>query len=164
MKTFAVTLARLVREEKTIYVQAESAEQVQAALSEIYDKDDGADFQPDNQWGCEEGTHDFDSDPETENQEITFYIVPNENCPEYPDVLDPKDYRKFKEGSLCNCSGCDCGNGCLPDCNDQESRCLGDHNEEDPDDYNDCESSSELEVIMDKTDLKLAQRPSPDDL
>lgn len=55
---FKVELARLVRETRVVVVEAESKEELWKQLSEVYDKDDDAgDWTPDNEWGCEPGTH-----------------------------------------------------------------------------------------------------------
>lgn len=55
MAKFRVTLARLVRETKTIEVEAESAEAIDTEA--LYEEDDGTDFEADMEWGAEEGTH-----------------------------------------------------------------------------------------------------------
>lgn len=55
MAKFQVTLARLVRETKTITVEAASEDEIDTAA--LYEKDDGTDFEPDMEWGADEGTH-----------------------------------------------------------------------------------------------------------
>ena len=55
MAKFNVTFARLVRETKTIEVEAETEGEINTEA--LYEEDDGTDFEPDMEWGCEEGTH-----------------------------------------------------------------------------------------------------------
>ena len=63
-KKFRVQLARLVRETKTIVVEAESAEQIN--LGKLYEEDESgsrtpdgieSDWECDAEWGCDEATH-----------------------------------------------------------------------------------------------------------
>jgi hypothetical protein len=55
-KQYTVTLARLVRETLTVTVDADSREEVEASVEALYELDlDG--WEPDLEWGPEEGTH-----------------------------------------------------------------------------------------------------------
>ncbi len=52
---FRVTLARLVRETKTIEIEAPTEADID--LEDLYEQDDGTGFEPDYDWGADEGTH-----------------------------------------------------------------------------------------------------------
>ena len=59
MPTFAVQLARLVREVTYIRVEASSEAELEKRLDEVYRADitDELDWESDDMWGCDEGNH-----------------------------------------------------------------------------------------------------------
>jgi hypothetical protein len=64
-KHFTVTLGRLVREQLTITVEADSREDLEAKLNEVYEKAGDAhdgEWDTDYEWGADEGTHTVDEE------------------------------------------------------------------------------------------------------
>ena len=53
MPLYNVCLGRLVREEVDIVVEAKSQEDLQQRLGEVFNKYEGVDWHPDNDWGVE---------------------------------------------------------------------------------------------------------------
>ncbi len=54
-KKFTVTLARMVREQVDVIVEAESEDDID--LKKVYYDYIGNDWEPDVEWGCDPGTH-----------------------------------------------------------------------------------------------------------
>ncbi len=54
-KKFTVTLARMIREQVDVTVEAESEDDID--LKEVYCNYEGEDWEVDVDWGCEAGTH-----------------------------------------------------------------------------------------------------------
>lgn len=57
MPTFKAVLARLVRENATISIEATTIEEAKAKAQAVYDNDEADTWEPDFEWGAEEGTH-----------------------------------------------------------------------------------------------------------
>ena len=59
MPKFAVEIAQLVRQTATVIVDAESQEELQNRLGEVYADvdDDRLEWKLDGMWGADEGTH-----------------------------------------------------------------------------------------------------------
>lgn len=57
MPKFKVTLARQVSEIAFIIVEAPTQEILDDQIHKVYDRYEGDKWQPDTDWGCEEGTH-----------------------------------------------------------------------------------------------------------
>jgi len=56
--TVRVLLGRMVREEASVVVRVPSLTAADQCLTEVYDAvGDDVSWEPDNEWGCEEGTH-----------------------------------------------------------------------------------------------------------
>jgi hypothetical protein len=81
---FKVELARLVREVKTVVVEAPSFEELDSRLEEVYDAEDGLSWEPDSDWGCDMGTHQILC-PLTDEEGVTVdYVLPPSNGIYFP--------------------------------------------------------------------------------
>ena len=57
MAKFPIMFSRLVRETAEITVEANTPEEAVAKATELYEEDDNMDWEADEEWGAEDGTH-----------------------------------------------------------------------------------------------------------